>query len=326
VADAVAVDTWTGEGVRLSDVVAALAELRHDTKEEQSARTAVMTLVAVAPDDDRASAATRALRSLGGSHPSRIVILRPDPDQAASLDAQAVLHAVECQGHEINFEEVTLDVHGQAAKHLDSLVEAFTVSDLPVALWYVGSIPDPTDPLLAVATALLIDSRDAADAGRFRPLLEVARRRTVSDLSWIRLAPWRELLAGLFDPPDRRRWLQHVESVTVTGKVGPRKMLGGWLLAQLGLQPRQVSLLDGRHVEIEVVCRDGDEEAVFEVTRAGSVKAISARAALPDGPTPPIVHPLADDPLAVSLSQALTNLSPDVIWERALSAAGLLGG
>ncbi|HEX6391883.1 MAG TPA: glucose-6-phosphate dehydrogenase assembly protein OpcA [Acidimicrobiales bacterium] len=324
-ADAVAVDTWSGQGVRLSEVVAGLADLRHQSKDERSARTTVMTLVAVAPDDDRAYAATRALRSLGGRHPARIVMLRPDPDQVASLDARAALFTVENEGHETNFEEVTLTVCGQAAKHLDSLVDAFTVSDLPVALWYVGSVPDPTDPLLKVATALLVDSRDAADTGRFRPLLEVARRRTVSDLSWIRLRPWRELLSGLFDPPECRRWLQSVESVTVTGKVGPRKMLGGWLLAQLGLQPRQVTLQDARHVEIHVTCREGTDEATFEVTRANSVKAISAQAVLPDGPRPPAVHPLADDPLAVSLSEALTNLAPDVIWERALATATLLG-
>ncbi|HUE60968.1 MAG TPA: OpcA/G6PD domain-containing protein, partial [Acidimicrobiales bacterium] len=138
--------------------------------------------------------------------------------------------------------------------------------------------------------------------------------------------PWRVLLAGLFDPPECRRWLDHVDSVRVTGKVGPRRMLGGWLLSQLGLMPKQVTLEDSRHVEIEVTCRDGSNEATFEVTRAGSVKAISARAVLPDGPRPPQVYPLADDPLATSLSEALTNLAPDVIWERSLSAATLLGG
>lgn len=325
-ADAVALDTWSREGVRVSDVVSALAELRQQANEERSARTAVMTLIAVAPDDDRAYAATNALRSLGGRHPSRIVLLRPDPDQVATLDARAALYAVGAEGHQVNFEEVELEVCGQAANHLDSIVESFTISDLPVALWYVGSIPDPTDPLVSVATALLVDSRDAPDTGRLRPLLAIARRRTVSDLSWIRLRPWRVLLAGLFDPPECRRWIEHVDSVRVTGKVGPRRMLGGWLLSQLGLMPRQVTLEGSRHVEIEVTCRDGSNEATFEVTRAGSVKAISARAVLPDGPRPPHVYPLADDPLVTSLSEALTNLAPDVIWEKSLSAATLLGG
>jgi glucose-6-phosphate dehydrogenase assembly protein OpcA len=326
VADAVAVDTWTGSGVRLSDVVGALGELRHQAREDASARTAVMTLIAVAPDDDRAYAATNVLRSLGGRHPARILILRPEPDEVASLDARAALYEVASQGHRTYFEEVVLSVRGQAALHLDSLVDAFTVSDLPVALWYVGSVPEPNDPLLSVANVLLVDSRDAADTGRLRPLLEIARKRTVSDLSWIRLRPWRALAAGLFEPPDTRPWLQHIESVTVSGKVGPRRMLGGWLLAQLGLRPAQVTLTEARHVEIEITCRQDSGSARFEVTRADGVKAIAARAVLPDGPRPPVVHLLADDPQSVSLSEALTNLNPDVVWERALASATLLDG
>jgi len=44
-ANAVAVDTWDAEGVRLSDVVAALADLRHQSFGKNAIRTAVMTLV-----------------------------------------------------------------------------------------------------------------------------------------------------------------------------------------------------------------------------------------------------------------------------------------
>ena len=116
---------------------------------------------------------------------------------------------------------------------------------------------------------MLVDSRDAAvTPARLRAVLELARRRTVVDLSWIRLGPWRELLAGLFEPAAHRAWLRAVERVEVAGKVGPRQLLGGWLSAQLRLRPDQVRLMDSRHVEIRVICRRGDEEALFEVGRA----------------------------------------------------------
>jgi hypothetical protein len=35
--------------------------------------------------------------------------------------------------------------------------------------------------------------------------------------------------------------------------------------------------------------------------------------------------PLAEDPLATSLAEALTHLQPDVVWEHALAAATTLG-
>ena len=163
-ADAVAVDTWSGGGIRLNDVVSAMTELRHQSTDRSPARTAVMTIIAVARTDEQAYAATNALRVLGGHHPARILILRPDPDQVACLSARASLYEVRDEHHQMNFEEVILSVCGQAALHLDSVVEAFTLSDLPVAVWYVSSLPDATDPLLSVATAVLLDSRDAPDA------------------------------------------------------------------------------------------------------------------------------------------------------------------
>jgi glucose-6-phosphate dehydrogenase assembly protein OpcA len=321
VADAVTVDTWTGRGVRLSEVVQALADLRHRQAHPTAARTAVMTLVAVVPDDDSIEPATSALRSLAGHHPARLLLLRPDPDRVASLDAGATLHSVNGDGIEVNVEEVRLDIGGQAAHHLDSLVEPFTLADLPVAVWYVSAVPDPTDPLLGVASSVLLDSRDAADTGRMRSLLELARRRTVVDLSWIRLGPWRQLLAGLFDPPTARPWARAVERVEVRGKIGPRQLLGGWLASQLGLLPRQVELLDSRHVEITIAARQGDATAVFAVRRADAHRTVSAQAVIDGTPGPEHWYPLADDPLTTALANALTHLEPDVVWENTLSAA-----
>jgi glucose-6-phosphate dehydrogenase assembly protein OpcA len=193
-----------------------------------------------------------------------------------------------------------------------------------------------------VATAVLVDSRDAAGSGRLRALLELARRRTVVDLSWIRLQPWRELLASLFDPPERRLWLEGVQSVQVTGKIGPRQLLGGWLVTQLRLTPDQVHLTDAQHVEIRVECRHGSDTATFEVGRGSLQRTVSARSLISTGSGPasgpgsksgsasgsggPVAQPgasipLAGDPLATSLSEALTHLQPDPVWERALSAA-----
>ncbi|HWE54820.1 MAG TPA: glucose-6-phosphate dehydrogenase assembly protein OpcA [Acidimicrobiales bacterium] len=320
------VDYWTGEGIRLSEVVDALADLRdQSTDHHSSARTAVMTLVAVAPGDEQAYEATGALRSLAGHHPSRIVLLRPDPDSVAHLGARATLYALDSDHHHrINFEEVMLEIGGQAARHLDSFVEAFTLSDLPVAVWYVNSIPEPSDPLLSVATAILIDSRDAPDPGQLRSVLQLARRRTLVDLSWTRLRPWRELLSALFDPPASRPWLDHLDTVEITGKEGPRRLLGGWLSAQTGVSHRRISLQDARHVSIRLAGRRDGQTATFTVERVDGQRMIVAEANLPDGPTLRSTNLLPDDPLATSLANALTHLRPDPIWERALSAATAL--
>jgi hypothetical protein len=122
--------------------------------------------------------------------------------------------------------------------------------------------------------------------------------------------------------------LQSVDRVEVSGKIGPRQLLGGWLTAQLRLAPHQVHLTDSQHVEVRIVGRQGDRTGTFEVGRGNTGRAVTARAVIsggaageessPDGPQPIF---LAEDPLATSLADALTHLQPDVIWERALSAA-----
>ena len=318
------VDHWSGAGVHLSQVVGALAELRDRSSSHTSARTAVMTLVAVAPGDEEARAATEALRSLAGHHPARIVLLRPDPDAVAHLDARVALYALEGDQHRACFEDVHLDVAGQAALHLDSLVEAFTLSDLPVVVWYVRSMPEAADPLLSVATAVLVDSRDAPDPGQLRSLLQLARRRTLVDLSWSRLRPWRELLAALFDPPASREWFDALERVEIAGKTGPRRLLGGWLAAQTGVSPRRITLHDARHVSIRMQAGKDGRTATFAVERPDDQRLVSAEAVIPGGPTLRATSLLPDDPLAGSLANALTHLRPDPVWERALSTAAAL--
>lgn len=324
-ADPVALDTWSGQGLRLSDVVNALSDLKdRSVGPGSSARTAVMTLVGVAHTDEDARRASEALRVLAGHHPSRILLIRPEPDLVASLGATATLYGLDTEHHRTTFEEVVLEVGGQAANHLDSLVEAFTLSDLPVAVWYVNSIPLASDPLLSVATAILVDSRDAPDPGQLRSLLQLARRRTLVDLSWSRLTPWRELLAGLFEPPTSRRWLESLESVEIAGKIGPRRLLGGWITAQTGLAPRRIALADARHVSLRLTCRSEDGEASFVVERVEGQRLVVAEAVLPDGETHRMTATLAEDPLARSLADALTHLRPDAVWERALSSATAL--
>ena len=319
-------DEWVGRGVRLSDVVKGMSELHEaSTMEHFAARTAVMTLVAVAARDEDTAPAMEALRSVAGHHPSRLVLLRPDPDAVAHLEGRARLYSLPQDDHRVCFEEVDLLVSGQAAFHLDSIVESFTLSDLPVVVWYVNSIPEASDPLLSVATAVLIDSRDAPDPSQLRSLLALARRRTLVDLSWSRLLPWRELLSSLFDPPAHRPWLEHLQDVHVAGKEGPRRLLGGWLVARAGVSPRRVTLHDARHASIHLTAQRDGATATFRVERVDGQRLVSAEAVVPDGPPLRSTSSLPDNPLASSVANGLTHLRPDPVWETALSTAAALG-
>ncbi|MDQ2754937.1 MAG: glucose-6-phosphate dehydrogenase assembly protein OpcA [Actinomycetota bacterium] len=338
-ADAVVVDSWDGQRVRLSQVTGALAELRNRTAERSTTRTAVMTLVVVVPDDDAASAATAAIHALGGHHPARILVLQPHPDQVAVLDACAALYSTSggvptaptsgsdgpsSTTHPVNFEEISLLVGGQAALHLDSLVDTFTLADLPVTVWYPNAVPVAADPLLSVADAVIVDTEAGPGTEDLLGLLQLSRRRAVVDLSWVRLAPWRELLAGLFDGPDARRYLGGVAGAQVRGSKGARTLLSGWLAAQLRLRPDQIRSEPGPTPAVTLTCATDGETATFDVAKVSGRPAIWAAATLAGDPSGRQVLGLADDPLASSLGDALTHLRVDAVWQRALSAAASL--
>ena len=257
----------------------------------------------------------------------------PDPDSTPVIDAKAYLWRAEpagSAGHPVFFEELHLHVGGQAASHLASIVGPFVLADLPVVMWFPDVLPDPTDPLLRLATALVVDTRlvapgSAAMGHSYRTLLELANHQPVVDLSWVRLQPWRELLAGLFEPEHSRRFLQGVRSAPVTGKPGPRHILGGWLMAQLDLRARELVLTDSKHVDMTLEASYHGEEGKFQVERDGGARAVWANASLSSGMSHSQALPLPDDSLTSALSAAISNLRADRVWERALAAAAALG-
>ena len=328
-----AVHRWEKSRASLGEVIDALPQLRRRAAgHDAGTRTAVMTLIMVVNPDEDSEDYAASVRSLGAHHPCRVVLLRPDLDSTPAIDANACLWRAEPPegaGHPVFFEEIHLRVGGQAASHLASIAGPFVLADLPVVMWFPGQVPDPADPLLRLASAVVVDTRTvgpaaSAIAHSYRTLLELANRQPVVDLSWVRLQPWRELLAGLFETEHTRAFLQGVCLATVTGKPGPRHMLGGWLMAQLDLRARELVLTDAKHVDITLEAVVGDEQGMFQVSRDDGTRAVWAKAVLSGGQSHSQALPLPDDSLTSALAAAISNLRADRVWERALAAAAAL--
>lgn len=312
---------WRGEHVTVGEVLDALTGLRRG-QVRTATRTSVLNLVVVAADADDASRAAEAMAGLGARHPSRTLLLVPGPSDGARVNAAVELVGSSVEGQTLWSEQVCLTVCGELVHHLDSLIEPFTLPDLPLAVWYVSDLPVLSDPLLAAADAVLVDTKELGSVQAFPHVAEVARRHTVIDLSWARLRPWRELLAGLFEGQAFRGFLDSVERAEVLGKEGPRHLLAGWLTSRLGLAGGAVSLGDARHATMRLFARG----AVFSVVRDAGSRLVRASAAVEGGPAREDVVPLPDESLSWSLSEALTHLERDRVYEQALRAALALSG
>jgi glucose-6-phosphate dehydrogenase assembly protein OpcA len=281
---------WHASGVKVGEVLAALDALRRGST-VAATRTSVVNFVVLAATSDDAATAASALAHFGGRHPGRTIVLVPGGDDPARVDASVVLVGSEVEGSCLWSEQVTLSACGPLRDHLDSLIEPFTLPDLPVVVWFVSALPSLSDPLLGAADIVLVDTRELGDLSCFPPVATLARQRTVLDLSWMRLRPWRELLAARYNGAP-------VLHATVTGKQGPRHILAGWLTSRLGLARSAVTLVDARHVSIRLVSEGAEFEVAYED-----------------------VQPLPDDLLAWSLAHALTHLERDRVWEQALRAS-----
>jgi glucose-6-phosphate dehydrogenase assembly protein OpcA len=316
VADAVAtLASWSEERVRVGDVLDALDGLRRQAARQLGAtRASVLTLVIVGADRAALDQAQLAVHELGDHHPARVLtlLLAPSGD---GLDAEVRLAG----DSGVWFEEIALAVGGGGVGHLDSLIEPFTISDLPVVVWFVDDVPSATDPLLSAADVLMVDARSLGDVECFPRLALLTRRLPVVDLSWSRLRPWRDLLGGLFEAAPFRPFLQSVERVEVSGKTGPRHLLGGWLAERLRLPSDAVHLTAAEHVGLRVVAGDG--AAVFEVTRPGDERVVRASATIAGGPSTTALVRLQRRTPAWGLNDALSRLEHDPVYEHALRRA-----
>jgi len=284
--------TWQGEDVRLSDVDKALARMRSEAAADSpSMRTSVMTHIAWVPPA-WIGPAKSALEGMLERHPSRTILLVPEPDAGDSrIDATASVERYEVPGADrgVVTEVIELELRGSRAKAPASVVAPLLISDLPVFLRWRG---EPTwgaqelDQLVGIVDRLIVDSTEWDDVPYpYRHLAALFPRAACSDIAWARTSRWRSLLASLW--PD----VADVGTIRVHGTAAQAWLLLGWLRSRLGRDD----------IELEHV----PEEKLTGIDLDGE-----------PAPFPPGDPPLPSD----VLSDELERYTPDPIYESAVLA------
>ena len=230
------------QGICIADVERELARLRFEASgggETPFLRTSVMTHVAWV-SHDWLDAAHSALEGLAERHPSRTVLLVPEPDAeedgidaAVSLECYPLLAA----DRKVCSEVIELHLRGARALVPASIVMPLLVPGLPVFLRWRGQPPfgeEPFPQLVELADRLIVDSTEWPDLpDAYAELAGVFEDTAVSDIAWARTSRWRRQLASLWPG------IATVERIKVTGTAAQAHLLAGWLRARLG---RDVSL------------------------------------------------------------------------------------
>jgi hypothetical protein len=285
--------SWNGEDVCLADVEKALARLRSDAAADTtSMRTSVMTHIAWVPEPWMEKA-RRALAGMAERHPSRTILLFPEPDADDNrIDAWAAVERFEVPDTDrgVVTEVVELTLRGTRAKAPGSIVEPLLVSDLPAFLRWRGEPPwgaPELEQLVDVTDRLIVDSTEWDDLPYpYRRLAELFPRTAASDIGWARTSRWRTHLATLWPG------IAEVRTVRVRATAAQAWLLCGWLRSRLG--------------------RD---DIVLEHEPAEKLEGVSL-----DGETVPL--PPGDPPAPSDvLSDELERFTPDPVYEAAVLAA-----
>jgi glucose-6-phosphate dehydrogenase assembly protein OpcA len=194
-------------------------------------RTSVMTHTAWVPEE-WVEAAEDVLSGLAERHPSRTIVLFPQPgdDDGIAADVQVEVYPVGA-GRQICTETIRVKLKGKRAAAPASVVQPLFLPNLPVFLRWRG-LPDfgasHFEGLIDVVDRLIVDSSEWPGLPEpYADLADVFDRVIVSDISWARTSRWRMQLATLWPR------IAGLERMRVKGTAAQAHLLAGWLSSRL---------------------------------------------------------------------------------------------
>ena len=227
------------------------------------------------PDFDNSGLAD----AIATSNPCRIITLCPTLGEDEGVKAQVSAYCPinkQSKNTLICCEYITLSGTAEALERIGGIISELMISDLPKFIWWKAT-PSPDYPLfrrlVEFSDNLIVDSsgfvHPEADLICVSQLLQDAV--AIADLNWRRLAPWQELTAEAFDPPERRADIYEVDKVTIDYEKGNQSqalMFLGWVASRLNWTPVSYEL-EGGDYDIRRVKFTDDKQRDIEAELAG---------------------------------------------------------
>jgi glucose-6-phosphate dehydrogenase assembly protein OpcA len=216
---------------------------------------------------------------IAASNPCRIITLCPILGDDLGVKAQVSAYCPinkQSQNTLICCEYITLSGTADALDRIGGIIAQLAIADLPKFIWWKAT-PTPDLPLfkrlIASSDTVIFDSSSFMEPETdLQALAELLKQdNTLADINWRRLAPWQELTAAAFDPPERRSAIYEVDRVTIDYEQGNQSqalMFLGWLASRLKWTPVEYSL-EGGDYDIRRVKFTDEQQRTIEAELAG---------------------------------------------------------
>lgn len=229
----------------LDDLWAAEARRVTGQNEPPIAKVCTVNLLVYTKKTDDLEKAKDIIDKATNNHPLKVIMILAEDEEAgrsSSSEISGYCRLVEGGGIQICCEQITLSASGSQVLEIVSSASELLSPDLPVALWWIGDIDISNDSfkqLESVSDRLISDTlniRKPIESMRQMAHLATGHLNTaLSDLNWLRITPWREVIADLFDPREMRSYLYDVSSLHIKYAPGDTlnlcqsSMIAGWM-------------------------------------------------------------------------------------------------
>ena len=223
-------------------------------------RACLWNFIAHSDGEEEYQRTKQMIDELSESVPARFVNIYETFEKPEGEDAPPLRAFIEAnfrrQGggrREVLAEEITLESPQAEVHRLPGLVRSLLLGDIPTALFVRNPVEEShwLPRLSAEADRFIFDSGRLPNGSALARVFGLVqklypdRRIELADLGWLRLWPWRMLLASLFDPPaaiEARDALSDIEIEYGPGAEPAALLLAGWLGGRLELKTDKLHL------------------------------------------------------------------------------------
>lgn len=213
--------------------------------------TATMNFIVYVENEQYREWVLSRAQRLADKHPSRMIVLDAVKGQHG---ATITTGEGDVGGPAIFRERADLGVDGIRAASRVQFVETLLVKDIPTVLFWAADRLFESNTFKAMLPLMQHVILDSSGSGRephalreFASFFSQNEAETLDDLAWMRLEPWRDVVAQFFDDPGLRDELFSLRSVTIaSGSESEALYLGCWLASRLGWSVRDASTFGDR--------------------------------------------------------------------------------
>lgn len=264
-------DTGKSDPTLLEKLQAEFAQAKVEAQLTSDNKTAAVNYT---PDSEGITA-----DAIAASNPCRIITLCPILGEDIGVKAQVSAYcpiSKHTKNTLVCCEYITLSGTAEALERIGGIIAELAIADLPKFIWWKAT-PTPEHPLfkrlVASSDTIIFDSSSFLQPETdLKSLAELLKQNTaLADINWRRLAPWQELAAAAFDPPERRAAIYEVDQVTIDYERGNQSqalMYLGWLASRLKWTPVEYQL-EGGDYDIRRVKFTDDQQRQIEAELAG---------------------------------------------------------